>query len=253
MPNSPINKDSSQGSARQRAGRACNNCRRRKMGCDRRAPCSACKEQGMDCNFDAPAATRGPKRGYIEALRSRIGMCRLSGDGCGCRADIVPVSLEQRLEDAGHGQGSAQPSQQPSPSSEGRSPVDMSGLHSSALQTPSSAFDNASAASYGFPMDFNMDLESLTEMKQDMKNAPMFIPEMPTPYMMPQSDEEAIRTMTIFEVPSDHQMPGLTPSSASSSSRSGSRSSGSSMPPTPGGRHVNLTESQCVELEQAFL
>ncbi|KAF2172617.1 hypothetical protein M409DRAFT_49172 [Zasmidium cellare ATCC 36951] len=225
MANIPSNSDRPQGAPRQRSGRACNNCRRRKMGCDRRAPCSSCKEQGIECSFDAPAAPRGPKRGYIEALRSRI------------------VSLEQRLEDAGHGQGT-QPYQQPSPSSDGRSSVDMSAFDLSGLEMPSSAYEDASSSSNGFPMDFNMDLDNLT----DMKNAPMFMPEsFPTPYMMPQSDEEAIRTMSMFEMPNEQPMPAL-----STSSRSGSISS-PPMPSTPGRRQVNLSESQCAELDQVFL
>ncbi|EOD53046.1 putative fungal specific transcription factor domain protein [Neofusicoccum parvum UCRNP2] len=68
--------------SRQQAGLACDECRRRKLRCDRGQPhCGACRESGVVCNRTSTRQPRGPKKGHLRALQSRI------------------VALERRLSD----------------------------------------------------------------------------------------------------------------------------------------------------------
>lgn len=58
---------------RQQTGLACEECRRRKSKCDRVRPCcGGCSELGADCIFVEDRPKRGPKKGQLRALRSRI-------------------------------------------------------------------------------------------------------------------------------------------------------------------------------------
>lgn len=62
------------GEARQRPGAACEECRRRKLKCDGAEPrCSVCAGFGVDCVVVGERAARGPKKGYLKALRNRVG------------------------------------------------------------------------------------------------------------------------------------------------------------------------------------
>ncbi|CAG8503132.1 9587_t:CDS:2 [Paraglomus occultum] len=63
---------------RRRVARACDTCRRKKVRCDGVQPgsdppsCTNCKAYGYECSFiDAPKK-RGPPKGYIEALETRL-------------------------------------------------------------------------------------------------------------------------------------------------------------------------------------
>ncbi|KAH8785756.1 fungal-specific transcription factor domain-containing protein [Diaporthe sp. PMI_573] len=70
--------DSSDGSpqaprTRQQPGAACDECRRRKLRCDRQRPrCGACQTSGATCVIPATKPARGPKRGYLKTLQARI-------------------------------------------------------------------------------------------------------------------------------------------------------------------------------------
>ncbi|CAG8633823.1 15976_t:CDS:2, partial [Gigaspora rosea] len=63
---------------RRRVARACDSCRRKKVRCDGvqtssdPPSCTNCKTYGYECSFiDAPKK-RGPPKGYIEALETRL-------------------------------------------------------------------------------------------------------------------------------------------------------------------------------------
>ncbi|PNP51827.1 hypothetical protein THARTR1_07596 [Trichoderma harzianum] len=58
---------------RQQAGFACENCRRRKARCDRVRPeCSLCAEMGVTCVVIEQRPQRGPKKGQLDEMRTRI-------------------------------------------------------------------------------------------------------------------------------------------------------------------------------------
>lgn len=67
--------------ARQRPGLACERCRHRRLKCDGAQPqadggpakCSPCAKNNADCEVDSNRLPRGPKKGYIDSLRSRVG------------------------------------------------------------------------------------------------------------------------------------------------------------------------------------
>ncbi|KAI0382683.1 hypothetical protein F5Y04DRAFT_287732 [Hypomontagnella monticulosa] len=66
-------KSSSSPPARQNPGAACEECRRRKVRCDRQQPsCGLCLSSGVQCQVTVPRPPRGPKRGYLKALQARI-------------------------------------------------------------------------------------------------------------------------------------------------------------------------------------
>ncbi|EUC44549.1 hypothetical protein COCMIDRAFT_97965 [Bipolaris oryzae ATCC 44560] len=58
---------------RQQAGLACDECRRRKLRCDREQPqCGLCRDSGVVCNRTTTKQPRGPKKGHLRALQLRI-------------------------------------------------------------------------------------------------------------------------------------------------------------------------------------
>ncbi|KAL6232513.1 hypothetical protein BDW75DRAFT_217723 [Aspergillus navahoensis] len=58
---------------RQKPGAACEECRRRKLRCDRRQPqCRLCEASGVECQVITARPSRGPKRGYLKVLQDRI-------------------------------------------------------------------------------------------------------------------------------------------------------------------------------------
>ncbi|KAI0010259.1 fungal-specific transcription factor domain-containing protein [Xylariaceae sp. FL0662B] len=66
-------KSSSTPPTRQNPGAACEECRRRKVRCDRQQPsCGLCLASGVQCQVTTPRPPRGPKRGYLKALQARI-------------------------------------------------------------------------------------------------------------------------------------------------------------------------------------
>lgn len=57
---------------RQRPSPACDECRRRKLRCDGQQPqCGVCQETDTVCEV-TPRGTRGPKKGHLKALKSRV-------------------------------------------------------------------------------------------------------------------------------------------------------------------------------------
>ncbi|PLB51636.1 fungal-specific transcription factor domain protein [Aspergillus steynii IBT 23096] len=59
--------------SRQRPGSACEECRRRKVRCDRRRPqCQVCFETGIECKINTTRLPRGPRKGQLRTLRTRI-------------------------------------------------------------------------------------------------------------------------------------------------------------------------------------
>ncbi|KAI2621289.1 fungal-specific transcription factor domain-containing protein [Hypoxylon sp. NC1633] len=69
----PVTKSSASGKPpRQNPGPACQQCRVRKLRCDRQKPCGGCVESGVSCHTDSTPPQRGPKRGHLKVLRSRI-------------------------------------------------------------------------------------------------------------------------------------------------------------------------------------
>ncbi|KAI1393302.1 uncharacterized protein F4822DRAFT_423771 [Hypoxylon trugodes] len=74
MPQSvDLNVKTSSPPARQNPGAACEECRRRKVRCDRQQPaCGLCSSSGVQCQVTTPRPPRGPKRGYLKALQARI-------------------------------------------------------------------------------------------------------------------------------------------------------------------------------------
>ncbi len=62
------------GGLRQQPGLACEPCRRRKARCDRARPrCGTCAMNGTECVVVEGRPQRGPKKGQLKALRSRVG------------------------------------------------------------------------------------------------------------------------------------------------------------------------------------
>lgn len=63
---------------RRQPGFACQECRRRKARCDRVRPqCGTCAEAGLSCVIIEERPQRGPKKGQLKALRSRVGESRV--------------------------------------------------------------------------------------------------------------------------------------------------------------------------------
>ncbi|KAI8632692.1 hypothetical protein F5Y19DRAFT_491339 [Xylariaceae sp. FL1651] len=58
--------------SRQHSGLACQECRRKKSRCDRANPCGGCQDDGVECHFDPNRPQRGPKKGHLVEIRSRI-------------------------------------------------------------------------------------------------------------------------------------------------------------------------------------
>ncbi|KID81975.1 citrinin biosynthesis transcriptional activator CtnR [Metarhizium guizhouense ARSEF 977] len=58
--------------SRQNPGPACQQCRLRKLRCNRQTPCNGCADAGLPCHVDTSPPQRGPKKGHLKVLRSRI-------------------------------------------------------------------------------------------------------------------------------------------------------------------------------------
>ncbi|GAM82785.1 hypothetical protein ANO11243_007710 [Dothideomycetidae sp. 11243] len=57
---------------RQQSGIACEECRRKRIRCDRGTPqCSACVTSGADCVVRDSRSPRGPKKGYLKTLQKK--------------------------------------------------------------------------------------------------------------------------------------------------------------------------------------
>ncbi|CBF86054.1 hypothetical protein AN2036.2 [Aspergillus nidulans FGSC A4] len=61
------------GQQRQQPGIACEECRRRRIRCDRIRPqCTACATSGVECIVRDSCPPRGPRKGYLKTLQKRI-------------------------------------------------------------------------------------------------------------------------------------------------------------------------------------
>ncbi|KAK0717836.1 hypothetical protein B0T26DRAFT_776826 [Lasiosphaeria miniovina] len=73
MKTTRIHSSSSQ-TCRQRPGFACEECRKRKVGCDRKQPqCGKCIDAGVKCVVDSNRPARGPKKGSLKTLQNGVG------------------------------------------------------------------------------------------------------------------------------------------------------------------------------------
>ncbi|CAG8887972.1 unnamed protein product [Penicillium egyptiacum] len=58
---------------RRRVGRACDECRRKKIKCDGKQPCTHCTVYSYECSYDQPSnRRRNPAPQYVEALENRL-------------------------------------------------------------------------------------------------------------------------------------------------------------------------------------
>ncbi|CAO1599923.1 Gypsy retrotransposon integrase-like protein 1 [Xanthoria calcicola] len=58
---------------RRRVTRACDECRRKKIKCDGKQPCTHCTVYSYDCTYDQPSnRRRNPAPQYVEALENRL-------------------------------------------------------------------------------------------------------------------------------------------------------------------------------------
>ncbi|QUC19082.1 uncharacterized protein UV8b_03323 [Ustilaginoidea virens] len=80
---------------RQQPGLACEECRRRKARCDRVRPqCGICAEAGHKCVVVEKRSQRGPKKGQLKDLRSRVAVLErrlVSQAQAASEADVPPL------------------------------------------------------------------------------------------------------------------------------------------------------------------
>ncbi|KAI8888422.1 hypothetical protein K501DRAFT_240329 [Backusella circina FSU 941] len=71
---SPSYTSNTLGTKRTRISRACDVCRRKKIKCDvdGESPCTTCKQYNWECTFNDTAKKRGPPKGYIDSLETRL-------------------------------------------------------------------------------------------------------------------------------------------------------------------------------------
>ncbi|EJD52017.1 hypothetical protein AURDEDRAFT_158861 [Auricularia subglabra TFB-10046 SS5] len=78
LPSTSIASGSAKGSekvVRRRSSKACDQCRKSKCKCERTSehePCRSCVLLGTECTFLGPSRKRGPPKGYIDAIESRL-------------------------------------------------------------------------------------------------------------------------------------------------------------------------------------
>ena len=97
---SNVNLDSETPRSRQQPGVACDECRRRKLRCDRGQPqCGVCRDTDTTCVTTTTRQPRGPRKGHLRALQSRIGMFA-SNLQVSPNQHLI-VALEQRLSSEG--------------------------------------------------------------------------------------------------------------------------------------------------------
>ncbi|KAE8333069.1 hypothetical protein BDV39DRAFT_188619 [Aspergillus sergii] len=104
-------------SRRQNKGLACEECRSRKLKCDMSQPqCSTCRNLGVPCITNTARRPRGPRKGHVNVLRSRIGGSYLCEKLPDISANLImrsTASLERQLYE----NSEAQPSRRESSAS----------------------------------------------------------------------------------------------------------------------------------------
>ncbi|KAJ1983286.1 hypothetical protein H4R34_001370 [Dimargaris verticillata] len=72
-PSSPDDSSAPPQAKRQRINKACDVCRRRKVKCDGQQPqCGGCLAMGQTCTYSFVPKKRGPPKGYIDIIESRL-------------------------------------------------------------------------------------------------------------------------------------------------------------------------------------
>ncbi|RYP37533.1 hypothetical protein DL768_010853 [Monosporascus sp. mg162] len=100
---SPTENKSKEKRPRQNPGPACQQCRARKLRCDRQEPCSCCLDAGVECYTTTTRPQRGPKRGHLKVLRSRVAALeRRIGDQDDSGRLMTPPGIDDDF-DEGHG------------------------------------------------------------------------------------------------------------------------------------------------------
>ena len=82
--------------------RSCTTCRKRKVGCDKRQPCSNCTKAGIECRFPPPG--RAPRRSkkppdteLLARLRRLEGVVQSLGKGA--NGEDLPIEAQVKTED----------------------------------------------------------------------------------------------------------------------------------------------------------
>ncbi|PKC71209.1 hypothetical protein RhiirA1_532180 [Rhizophagus irregularis] len=92
------------GIKRRRVARACDTCRRKKVRCDGVQPnsdppsCTNCKAYGYECAFIDSPKKRGPPKGYIEALETRLQRMESILGGLVQSGDLPEGTISSNLE-----------------------------------------------------------------------------------------------------------------------------------------------------------
>ncbi|QKX55293.1 uncharacterized protein TRUGW13939_02385 [Talaromyces rugulosus] len=92
--------------SRQRPGSACEECRRRKLRCDRQPQCGNCIESGVVCTTTTVRPARGPKKGHLKALKATLERCIMEQQG-GISLPVSDGSLSpvEEIQRAGSSDG----------------------------------------------------------------------------------------------------------------------------------------------------
>ncbi|PYH90616.1 hypothetical protein BO71DRAFT_387257 [Aspergillus ellipticus CBS 707.79] len=101
MDSTDSSNDQQQASSRQRPGSACAECRRRKLRCDGKQPqCENCFLAGVACVMSPPSSRRGPKKGHLKTLQTRISNLenQLLRQGNGQITDIPSIDGSETVD-----------------------------------------------------------------------------------------------------------------------------------------------------------
>ncbi|KAF4637909.1 hypothetical protein G7Y89_g173 [Cudoniella acicularis] len=94
---------------RRRVTRACDECRRKKIKCDGKQPCTHCTVYSYDCTYDQPSnRRRNPAPQYIEALESRLQRAETLLRTVLPNVDLNDSNLEAAIRQAGNAKPSSQ-------------------------------------------------------------------------------------------------------------------------------------------------
>ncbi|OKL55498.1 putative Transcription factor [Talaromyces atroroseus] len=102
MSSSPSSDQGAVPRPRQQPGSACEECRRRKLRCDRQQPrCGVCAETGVECHITPLRPPRGPKRGQFKALQNRVAALesRLTEQAINSIQSEALVAIQDTAED----------------------------------------------------------------------------------------------------------------------------------------------------------
>ncbi|CAG8591345.1 13302_t:CDS:2 [Acaulospora morrowiae] len=134
---------------RRRVARACDTCRRKKVRCDGVQPgsdppsCTNCKAYGYECSFiDAPKK-RGPPKGYIEALETRLQRMESILGGLVQSGDLPEGTINSNLEWINVNESNFKPSNN---SPDRNNPLRKSDSHDSSGRSTSSQKTHSSSS-----------------------------------------------------------------------------------------------------------